>query len=289
MLKKTPMKSILVPTDFSEISKNALRYAVGLAQHINATVMLYHNNPDMISPNINTPPEDYMRMIENERLEESQSKLKEMIKEFEELSYQGSEEKIRFALYAEKGLAADSIIKFAEKNAVDFIMMGRRGQSALDGIFLGGVTASVAERTKIPLFAIPKDAVFKPLDKVVYATNFDDDDIEVIDTLLDLTAVFDSKIKCLHINTSASKAKKDKQKMFNLEEQYWFTPYDKINFKVMKDESVQKGIDKYLESENIDLLTMLTHERSFFRNLFRHSHTKEMAFRHQTPLLIIKT
>ena len=42
ILKTWPMQTILVPTDFSECARNALRYAVEIANCFRSRILLYH-------------------------------------------------------------------------------------------------------------------------------------------------------------------------------------------------------------------------------------------------------
>lgn len=54
-----------------------------------------------------------------------------------------------------EGHPADEIIKYAEKNSIDLIMMGTLGKSGLDRFLLGSVADKVIRNSKIPVIVIP--------------------------------------------------------------------------------------------------------------------------------------
>jgi nucleotide-binding universal stress UspA family protein len=54
-----------------------------------------------------------------------------------------------------EGHPADEIIKYAEKNSIDLIVMGTLGKSGLDRFLMGSVADKVIRNSKIPVIAVP--------------------------------------------------------------------------------------------------------------------------------------
>jgi nucleotide-binding universal stress UspA family protein len=54
-----------------------------------------------------------------------------------------------------EGHPADEIIKYAEKNSIDLIVMGTLGKSGLDRFLLGSVADKVIRNSKIPVIVVP--------------------------------------------------------------------------------------------------------------------------------------
>ena len=52
------------------------------------------------------------------------------------------------------GEPAEEIVKFAEENQVNLIIMGTHGRTGLASIFLGSVTVDVIKKTCIPVTVI---------------------------------------------------------------------------------------------------------------------------------------
>ena len=54
-----------------------------------------------------------------------------------------------------EGHPAEEIIKYAEENSIDLIVMGTLGKSGLDKFLLGSLADKVIRNSKIPVIAVP--------------------------------------------------------------------------------------------------------------------------------------
>jgi len=54
-----------------------------------------------------------------------------------------------------EGHPAEEIIKYAEKNSIDLIVMGTLGKSGLERFLMGSVVDKVIRNSKIPVIAVP--------------------------------------------------------------------------------------------------------------------------------------
>lgn len=129
------VRSILVPTDFSESASRALEHAVGLAKTFRARIDLLHAYQVPIQIGVGEPvplPQEFfdqMRERAQRRLDDLAAKL----------SSDGVEVRTHLALEA----ASRAIVEAAEQLGVDLIVMGTRGLTGMKHVLLG----SVAERT----------------------------------------------------------------------------------------------------------------------------------------------
>ena len=53
-----------------------------------------------------------------------------------------------------EGIPYDQIIKVSHEKATDFIVMGTRGHTGLEEMFLGGVASKVSRRADCPVFLV---------------------------------------------------------------------------------------------------------------------------------------
>lgn len=282
------MEKILVPTDFSDFSEKALHYAITLAKKVHSEIILCHATVPHIPPGAN--PHLYEKDIDTQTREAAE-KLEALSTHYTENNfYEKDDQPIRISYKIEDELPADAIAAWAKELNPYLIVMGTQGASGLERVMLGSVTTAVIERVECPVMAIPEQAEVKNFDKIVYASNFDQRDSEVIDMLMNLATYFGSDIECLHINTDIRKLKEAENRMALLEEKYWFTSLTQLRFRVEQGEGgLEKGLDDYMQSHETDLLVMLTHERSFLEGLFHRSRTKKMAFHATVPLLVFKS
>jgi hypothetical protein len=66
------------------------------------------------------------------------------------------------------------------------------------------------------------------------------------------------------------------------------TSYPKITFNAVMDSDIISGLDKFVASDNPDLIAMFTYKTGILEYLFNESFTEEMAMHSKTPLLIMR-
>ena len=129
------IKTILVPTDFSDHSREAIQTAIGLAKTLGARVHLTHvlHNPVQIGATGQVAiPQDLWGQMRDAAA-----------RKLEKASQTVSSEGIEVETQLTEGVNAQSIVELAKKIEADLIVMGTRGLSGLKHVMLG----SVAERT----------------------------------------------------------------------------------------------------------------------------------------------
>ncbi len=273
------MNTILVPVDFSRYSANSLEFACAIAAKTGAKIILHHSFASAATPFINTPPADYLQRYEEEQKSKITEKLDNFVREYAHFLCGCP---IEYSVV--KGTPADSILNTAAVLKPEIIVMGTKGHDAVEEIFMGGVTAEVTEKADCPIMTVPRNAKFKGFNKVVYATDFDLDDVIILDFLQRLAKLFRSEIACLHVSTSEKTSEEKK-----MQERFIFAPLDNIRLNIVKDKTFDKGVDQFIEKHETDLLVMLKQKRNFFERLFTMSKSQKMALHSTVPLLILKT
>jgi len=142
------LKRILVPTDFSKHSQNALRYAAAFARRFEAEIHLLHVFQDLavsqpeavtVGPPIVAPIEQF--------LASAQASLQRLI---EENQLTG----IPIHPIVRTGSPFDEIIQFAKEQDIDLIVMGTHGRGWLAHVLLGSVTEKVVRKSPCPVLTV---------------------------------------------------------------------------------------------------------------------------------------
>ncbi len=146
-------KKILVPTDFSEASKRALEYAFTFASALDLEILMLH----VIDARADTAlVYSYREREEDQDMEQvsHQSMGEEAKRVLEEEAQRGItyDQKLKVTTMVRHGVPYDQIIRVAAREEVDFIVMGARGRTAMEGIFIGGVAEKVSRRAPCPVF-----------------------------------------------------------------------------------------------------------------------------------------
>lgn len=271
---------ILIPTDFSPPSRIAIEYAYRLGLKLNAELFLLHVTA------VEAPPAAMVGLqlqeIENERLEIAEKNLLQLKKELEFRR----RKKLDITTEAVLGYPVAEVVKeFVAEHNIDMIIMGTKGVSGIAKYLLGSNTASVINKSQVPVISIPASATFNSLKHIVYATDMAEIDQE-INTLMPLVRLFQATLHVLHIipenyseEVDAASVEKELIKK---------TGYRKIKCFVSENDNVNKGIDEYLAVFDVDLLAMFTHQLGFFEQIFGRSVTRQEAFHADVPILTFK-
>lgn len=132
------MKNILVATDGSETSKQALIEAKAMAECHGSKVKIIHVRPSTMMPTYLSSVrqiEDHQDIIEEEK-KYSELLLEESLKVFEDFPGEVS-------TVSRDGDAGEEIIKEAEEGNHDLVIMGSRGLGTFSKTLLGSVTNKV--------------------------------------------------------------------------------------------------------------------------------------------------
>jgi nucleotide-binding universal stress UspA family protein len=134
---KNNFNRILVPVDGSDLSKKAAKIACSLAEKLKKDVIFFHvmDVPAEVFPPQN---ETYNPAID-EALRKQGSSILNSFKD--ECKKSGINIETRLV----EGIPDDEIISEAKKD--DLIIMGSKGQSAIERIFIGSVTEKVMHHT----------------------------------------------------------------------------------------------------------------------------------------------
>ncbi len=282
------MKKFFVCTDFSECSAQTIDYAVGLAQETGAELILFHGFLVTTSPRVHTPPATMMDEVTSLREQDILAKLKKIADKYATIKYlyNRDNQKVKFSFLTHNGLPEDDIPELAERENADLILMGAKGKTALERVFLGSVThAIIRENLPCPVLAIPKNAIFKTPKHIVFASQFSEKEFRSVDHLIEEWGNrFDAKITCLHIDSPME----DNPTAVKFKDKYFFTPSSRMDYERFTSDEVAASIHTYLTRKNADIIALLTYRRGFFEEMFHHSQTENILQQAKLPILIYK-
>lgn len=273
------MKKLLVPTDFSDTSKNAALFAAQMAADIqNATIVLIHVSDKITGGSDGSPlteDDDDRRVILSQALGQLKDELLAV-----------ANVPIEFVM--EKGTSlVDNLSRYVRHQGIDLVVMGITGATRLEQIFMGSNTLEMAKESACPVLIIPPDAKYRKIKNVVLASDFKEVDTTI--PLSPLKATLDLFKPTLHIVnvdsehyvelTDEYKAERSKLETMlknYAPEFYFIRQYDFFD-----------AISQFAEDKNIDLIVTVPRERSFLSGLFKTSHTKKLAYHSHVPIIAI--
>jgi nucleotide-binding universal stress UspA family protein len=142
------IKTILVPTDFSEPSVDALRYAKDLATAFKSSIHLLHVFQDPLTQpwgleSYGPLPMDLLKEVRAR----AQQGLEQSLTEAERKTYNAT-------LVTVEGAPFSQIVEYAKTHAIDLIVMGTHGRGALAHAILGSVAERVVRFAPCPVLTV---------------------------------------------------------------------------------------------------------------------------------------
>ncbi len=278
------MKNILFPTDFSTNADNALNFAVEIARMIKGNLILFHAySVQLIDPNM--PAEIYLSAYQEE-----EKTAKENLEELSKKIVNNNKDDTGNNLFTTEaivtqGLVVDEVLSLISNYHIDIVIMGTHGVTGITELILGSNTASVIEKAPVPVLAIPQNAVYKPINNIVYAYDDIKSCLPSFHKLLEFAKIYDSEITLLHIIESKNSTEELNKNEFDKIKQA--VSYDKIRLELVKEENVLEGINEYINAHPVNVLAMAIRKRTLLDKIFNRSLTKKMAYHTKIPLLAL--
>lgn len=139
------LQEILVPTDFSEYSKKALKYAVSVAEQFGAKITLLH----VIEPAVTYPDAGYPVLVESDRIMPAARAVADQICEEENCNPQLFRETL-----VQEGIPYQEITNTAKTLKADLIVIATHGRTGLAHVLLGSTTERVVRHAPCPVLVV---------------------------------------------------------------------------------------------------------------------------------------
>ncbi|WP_207492285.1 universal stress protein [Aridibaculum aurantiacum] len=275
------MKNILVPTDFSDVAKNAAQYAVQLAKQVGAQKIILYNAYQ--APVITEPTMPVVQLIDMDTLKNITD---DGLANFKEWMHTITPGEIELETLSEFAVLSNNIEEVCERTKADLVVMGITGGSKLEEVLIGSTAISVVNHSKVPVVVIPPNATYSKINKVALACDFKK--IEETTPVAAINAIMKdtgASLLVLHVENN-NKHFDDKAEVESLKLQSLLHEFDP-QFHFIEHEDFVEGINEFVDTHKIDLLITIPKKHGLFEGLFRRSHTKQLAFHSHVPLMCI--
>lgn len=285
-------RHILVPVDFSKNTEVAAKIAFNIANHLQIKVVFMHS---YYNPLIHSIPFSDVYAYDSallSKVEYAETNANEKFQKFiakmiDEVGKDKWEER-NPEIIIQAGYAEEDIIAYSSENNSQLIVIGSSGVSE-ESETIGSTTADVMYNARVPVLVVPDDAPdqeLKLFSTVLYATDFDEKDFVALDKLMAILYPFEIKLVCAHVGQPKGNgwdlAKLNGMKDI-LKEKY---RSENFECRLIVGNNTLDALEKFIEEENVDILSLTTHKRNMISRLFNPSLAKKMVFHTHTPLLV---
>ena len=267
--------TIIAATNFSPIASNAVNYAAALAKATGAKLVLF-NSFSLSVHSANS-------LITADAMQKQITKATSRLETFgAELAALFKIEVDSFCSYSLLEVELASIIKNTEASLVVMGMAERSFEQEL----LGNSTTLVIKNVDIPVLAVPENARFQGIKKILYACdtlNFTS--IKRLSWLKQTVSSLEAEVEFFSVDAKLDDLKQEQDRLLlssTLEEEFQQVKY---LYKTVKSNAVINEIKKEINIYNADILVMVPQKYGFWDSLVHKSKTRIMAAGLDIPLL----
>ncbi|CAD0002353.1 universal stress protein [Flavobacterium salmonis] len=268
----TSQLTIIAATNYSQTASNAVIYAAGFAKAIGAKLVLFnafslsvHSANSLISAN-----------EMQKELDKASSRLDTLSRETAAVF------KIEVSSYCSYSFLEDELLSVIDAAGADLIVMGM-AEHSFEQDLLGNSTTSVIKNINFPVLAVPKNARFQGLKKILYACDaLSWSTIKELGWLKGLVEGFGMEIEFFNVNQSIEELKEENQIGSNSAKEF---EDEKYIYKTVHSNAVIDEIKKEIIKYNPDVLVMVPKKYGFWDSLVHTSKTRMMAAGLEIPLL----
>jgi len=268
------MNTIIAPTDFSAISRNAVNYAAHLAKALNAPLLLLHVVEMPLSV-ADTP----LSAINLDELEERAKTEINFMKE-QLIANIGSDLSVTARVTV--GSIEQELDNICAVKKPFAIVMGSEGDGEANRFFVGSNTLTAVGNLKYPVFVIPPAARFTPIRHIALATDLNEVYKVPVDELSMLMKIFGASLDIVHIAASEKELPMEVVPAVILENRLKAL-HATVEFVVNK--NTIKGIEEFAGQHHDDVILALPKQHPFFA--FHKSQAKKLVLHPSLPVLTL--
>ncbi len=284
------MKTILIPTDFSESAQNAAYYALHLAKVLKANLTLCHAfivPSEVATEYVDWPLYEYSEIKDStvKQLSLFADKLKVQFKHDADTKLSPLPE-----IYCESevGTVSDMIDKLIKDPKQTMIVLGMVGMNAVIRFIFGSTSSHLINHARVPILLIPSKTKFVSIKRIAFATDFNNDDIEVIRSLAGFAGRYDAELVITNVKDEweDNKEHQQKERLF-LCKLIAEIDYSQLLIKHIASVDIDDGLELLSSKHQIDMMVMVHKKVSVLDHLLKGSHSQTLAKHIKIPLMVI--
>ncbi len=272
------MTKILVPVDFSEVSVNAVEYAIQMAgQMPKAEVVLFH----AVSPGGIGADGSPIELNDESNKSEAQIMLESM----------------QVQLFEKAPVPTDFILLKGEfhhelqaallREKFDFVVMGISGGTTFEERFGSSNVLKVIDKNQVPIIIVSETMHYRPLKKLALTVELENVDSTIPATkITELVSLLGLQLHVLYANANENLQLTDAQHKEWNKLQNMFASFNPAFHNLHMHHFVD-AINTFVYQNDIDMLVVIPRKHNYLDKIISGSHTKQLAFHSVAPVLAV--
>ena len=275
------MKNILVPTDFSENSIQALKYAQLLFSTLECNFYLLYVGSLLDTKN------DVETFYETHQSDDNtKERLTELVKEIREHSTEAHH--FFFPLH-EYGFFIPTIKKYLEENDIDLIVMGTKGASGLKEKVVGSNAGDVITRVQCNTLVVPVHVELSKPREIAFPTDFNIFySMKILRPMEEMVKLGKAQFRIMNALKEGDglnlEQEKNKEYLLDFMDDTFPGNY---SFHTITNQKVKEAIQCFVESRDVDMMIMVAKNLNFIQQILFDSIVERISFHTKIPFYVI--
>ena len=277
------MKKIVIPTDFSETSMNAIMYAVHLFKHDISEITILHAYADEVYKNTTTLDREGFDEYKDAYQQKIEKALQKEVAEILEVS---PNPKHTYTYVSCFGSLVDEINQIVDKQNADLVVMGTKGKTNDRNITFGSNTLQVIKYVECPVLAVPvayhreypKNILF-PTD---YMLSYKRRELKLLSTL---AKNYSATVNFLYVSDFKPSSHRQLDNKMFLDSS--FKENRCTNLKTAGTD-ITASINTTIADQKIDMLVMVNRRHSYLENILYSSTIEDIGLQIKIPFLVLQ-
>lgn len=277
------MKKVLIPTDFSDNSKDAIAFAIELFKDIPCTFYIL-NTYDVLPMGSYHSIQNYADVELLQTLNDTSTT---ELHKIQVLLSTATNSNHVFKTLSKAGDLRVVVKEIVETEHINLVVMGTAGASGLKEYLFGSNTVSIINTLlKCPVIAVPKGYKYKDLKKIDFATNLKYVYTnKALSTISEILQLHNLNIEILHIKKE-KELNEYQQEALTFLKKYFKNSGLKYKEVAYSTDSIADSITSYCRDQNVDMICLANYKHSLFEKLLHEPVISKVGFHTEVPLLV---
>ena len=271
------MKTIIIPTDFSDDSIIAMNYGLDMAIATQSTVRLFYVYSVPVA--VGDVP---VMLVSVEELETNAERQMANLRKKVEHVTSGQ---IAIETETRLGDIVDELENLCDRIQPFAVVMGTKGSSGMTTLF-GTTTMAAIRRLRWPVIAVPPGKEFgQGIKKIGFACDFRDvADTTPAGVIKDFARQFNAQLHVLNVSNSDHPTGKDTREFELLKA---MLAEQNPVFDFIEHADVEDGINEFAEKNNLNLIITIPKKHRLLEGLFKKGSTRQLVLHSHIPVMCI--
>ena len=277
------MRTVLIPTDFSNNALQALQYAQELYKCKRTCFFLLHAFADEVYGEYKTTPQEEIKKAEEKKRGEVEDKLDKLV---QEVMDHPPNPLHTFETIASFDNLVDGINDFVNEMNIDMVIMGTKGETSDHKTTFGSYTIEVFKYVQCPVLAVPSDFEYRQPKHILFPTDYMlPYKRRELKLLGDLAGDLKSEIHCLYITDFEvlSPRQEDNKQFLKGALNRAYLSFDTTSVK-----NKAEAILEYIQEKDVGMLVMVNSRHSFFEDMLYRSTVDLLSLKVKIPFLVMQ-